>query len=146
MTGVDAGTPEPRNRAKLNPACVACGVRNSNGLRLRFSQEPEGASARWQPTNDWESFQGTIHGGIIATVLDEAMSKAIIARDWEAFTAELTVRFRGRIAPGDEIYVRGGGVKKLKRHIKAEATLVNTAGDERAHAWGTFLTPTYAIP
>lgn len=132
---------EVRNLARLNPACVACGARNSRGLRLRFSQGPNGASARWTPTGDWESFQGTIHGGIIGTVLDEAMSKAIIARDWEAFTAELRVRFQGRTAPGDELHVRGWVVDRQKRYIRTEATLVTDTGDERAHAWGTFLAP-----
>jgi len=69
------------------------------------------------------------------------MSKAIIARDWEALTAELRIRFHGRTAPGDDLYVRGWVVKKHRRHITAEATLVSDAGDERAHAWGTFLVP-----
>jgi acyl-coenzyme A thioesterase PaaI-like protein len=137
----DEDSLEVRNLAKLNPACVACGARNSKGLRLRFSQGPDGASAGWTPTSDWESFQGTIHGGIIGTVLDEAMSKAIIAQELEAFTAELRVRFRGRIAPGDELHVRGWVVERNKRHIRTEATLFTDSGDERAHAWGTFLMP-----
>jgi len=98
-------------------------------------------SAAWTPTGQWESFQGTIHGGIIGTVLDEAMSKAIIAREWEAFTAELRVRFRDRIAPGDQLHVRGWVVQRKGRHIKAEATLLSSEGDERAHGWGTFLIP-----
>jgi len=134
----DEDSLEVRNLAKLNPACVACGAK---GLRLCFSQGLDGAAARWRPTSDWESFQGTIHGGIIGTVLDEAMSKAIIAREWEAFTAELRVRFRGRIAPGDQLHVRGWGAERHKRHIRTEATLVTDTGDERANAWGTFLAP-----
>ena len=92
-----------------------------------------------------KAFEGTIHGGIISAVLDEAMSKAIIARDWEALTADLRIRFRGRIAPGDDLSVHGWVVKKQRRRITAEATLVNDAGDERAHAWGTFLVPSWSL-
>lgn len=136
-----ANTP-PRDRARLNPACVVCGSGNPRGLQLRFSQGPAGASAKWAPTAQWESFEGTIHGGIIGAVLDEAMSKAIIAQNWEALTVELRIRFRGRIAPGDHLYVHGWVVEKQRRRIAAEATLVNEVGDERAHAWGTFLVPT----
>lgn len=130
-----------RKSARLNAACVVCGAQNSRGLRLHFTQSSFSASATWIPTADWESFQGTIHGGIIGTVLDEAMSKAIIGRGLEAYTAELRVRFHARICPGDELHVRGWVVEKRRRHIRAEAVLVTTAGEERAHAWGTFLVP-----
>lgn len=70
------------------------------------------------------------------------MSQAIISRGWEALTVELTVRFRGRIAPGDRLQVRGCVVERRRRRIRAEATLVTEAGEERAHAWATFLAPT----
>ena len=83
-----------------------------------------------------------MHGGIIGTVLDEAMSQAIIARGWEALTVELTVRFRGRVAPGNRLQVRGWVVDRRRRRIRAEATLRTDAGEERAHARATFLVPT----
>ncbi len=68
------------------------------------------------------------------------MSKAIIARDWEALRQNSEYDSRSD-RPGDDLYVRGWVVKKHRRHITAEATLVTDAGDERAHAWGTFLVP-----
>lgn len=130
-----------RKNARINAACIVCGAQNSRGLRLQFTQSSVSASATWIPTADWESFQGTIHGGIIGTVLDEAMSQAIIERGLEAYTAELRVRYHARICPGDELDLRGWVVEKRRRHIRAEAVLVTTAGEERAHAWGTFLVP-----
>lgn len=133
-------TANKRKRALLNSGCVACGAQNAKGLRLTFFQCLDGVGADWVPTEDWESFRGFIHGGIISTVLDEAMSKAIIARDWEAVTVELTVRFRRRVSPGEELQIRGWVVEKRKRKISAEARLITRAGDERAHAWATFLT------
>jgi hypothetical protein len=140
-TETNAASRPRRSHARLNARCVVCGAENSAGLRLNFCQGLDGATAAWTPTGQWESFQETIHGGIIGTVLDEAMSKAIIALGWEAFTADLRVRFRGRIAPGDELHVRGWVVEKRRRHIATEATLVTSDGEERAHAWGTFLVP-----
>jgi hypothetical protein len=96
---------------------------------------------RYDRGGDWESFQGTIHGGIVTTVLDEAMSKAIIAREWEAPTAELRVRFRGRVSPGERLHIQGWVIEKQRRRILTEATITTTAGEERAHAWATFLVP-----
>ncbi len=138
--GRRAGTGE-RRFAPLNPACVACGPAHDTGLRLSFHSSQDGVTAGWTPTHAWQSFQGIIHGGIVATVLDEAMSKAIIARGWEAVTAELRVRYRLQVSPGDKLSVRGWVVRSQKRMILAEASITAVAGVEHAHAWATFLAP-----
>ena len=130
-----------RRYARLNPNCVVCGAHNPRGLQLEFRNGPNEVHALWVPTEEWESFEGTVHGGIITTVLDEAMSKAIIARNWEALTVDLRVRFRDRVSPGEALRVRGWVVQKQKRRILTEASLTTNAGTERAHAWATFLAP-----
>ena len=137
-------TPVPlvtRRHARLNPNCVVCGVHNPGGLRLTFQEGLDGVHAGWVPTEGWESFQGTVHGGIITAVLDEAMSKAVIACNWEALTVDLRVRFRGRVAPGENLRVHGWVVEKQHRRILTEATLINGSGAEQAHAWAKFLVP-----
>jgi len=62
-----------------------------------------------------ESFQGVIHGGIIASVLDEAMSKSIISEGDEAFTADLRIRFRKKVCVEDVVFVSGWVVNVEKR-------------------------------
>lgn len=128
-----------QNAPQLNPGCVVCGTENPTGLRITFIADCDGVRADWTPTEGWESFRGIVHGGIITTVLDEAMSRAILWRDWQALTAELTVRFRGRVSPGDDLRVRAWIVDKKKRRIRAEAAIETISSKERAHAWGTFL-------
>ncbi len=127
--------------AALNPSCVVCGQQNPRGLQLIFTANAHGVAAEWIPGKDWESFQGIIHGGVISTVLDEAMSKAIIAHGLEAFTVELRVRFKQKLHPGETVQVRGWMVRHQKRRITAEASLCDSSGDEHAHAWGVFLVP-----
>ncbi|HLH05992.1 MAG TPA: PaaI family thioesterase [Terriglobales bacterium] len=129
----------PRKHAPLNPRCMVCGAENPHGLRIRFSSDKEGASAEWSPQRDCESFTGVIHGGIVATVMDEAMSKAIIARDWEAMTVDLHTRFHHRLKAGHRVHICGWVVERRKRKILAEASIRNSNGREEAHAWGTFL-------
>ena len=130
-----------RRDARLNPNCIACGKHNPKGLQLEFQNGPSGVDAIWTPTGEWESFQGTVHGGIISTVLDEAMSKAVIVGNWEALTVDLRVRFLGRVTPGERLSVRGWVIEKHGRKIRTEATLKTNAGAERAHTWATFLVP-----
>lgn len=131
----------PRSMASLNPACVVCGGENPNGLHIRFRSTPEGVRADWAPTGAWESFAGVIHGGIIATVLDEAMSKAIMSKGWEALTVDLRTRFRRRVEPGCQLHILGWVVDRQKRRIRTEASIRDRDGQEQAHAWGTFLCP-----
>ena len=128
-----------RSAALLNATCIVCGQNNPHGLRLRFSSQAQITSAQWTASEHCQGFQGVIHGGVVATVLDEAMSKAVIARGWEALTAELTVRLRAKIIPGEQLTIIGMVVSRRKREIRAEACIRDGAGHERAHAWGKFL-------
>lgn len=130
-----------RQHAPLNAHCVVCGQDNLNGLHLVFSATANGVLAAWQTTTGWESFQGNIHGGILSTVLDEAMSQSIIFLGKEAFTVDLRVRFHKKVAVGELIYVKGWVLEVRKRRILAEACLTACNGEEKAHAWGTFLIP-----
>ena len=127
-------------RARTQNGCVVCGQDNPYGLRIQYVLGCDGAvTAEWRPTENWEGFEGIVHGGIISTVLDEAMSKAVVAMNYEALTGELRVRFRHHVAAGENLRIRGWVVEKVKRLVKAEATLTAADGSERAHAWARFL-------
>ncbi len=120
--------------------CFVCGRDNASGLQIQFATDPGGtAAADWTPAASWEGFQGILHGGIVATVLDEAMSKAVAATKYQALTAELRVRYRHYVSTGEALHVRGWIVTRAKRLITAEATLAGADGTERAHAWARFL-------
>ena len=115
-----------RSAAALTPArpnerCVVCGSQNPAGLRIRFSTPRAGqVAAFWSTSTDWEGFQGVIHGGIVSTVLDEAMSKAVGSNGCPGFTCELRVRFRRHVAAGECLQVRGWVVEKRKRRMDME--------------------------
>lgn len=127
-------------RARTQNGCVVCGPEHPYGLRIRYVLGHDGAiTAEWRPTENWEGFAGIVHGGIISTVLDEAMSKAVAAMNYEALTGELRVRFRHYVAAGENLRIRGWVVESVKRLVKAEATLTAADGSERAHAWARFL-------
>ena len=82
----------------LNSNCFGCGDDNTHGLKLRYAVDPDGSvRAEWTASDNFESFRGVIHGGILTTVLDEAMAKAILATGTMAFTCELRVRMRDSV-------------------------------------------------
>lgn len=136
-----------KNEVKQNSddsasTCFACGTDNLRGLHLEFRlREDEGMVAEWTPDSDLEGYPGIVHGGIVSTVLDEAMAKIVAANEGKALTAEMRVRFRRQAPSGQVAHIRGWIESQNKRMINAEAELTAQDGTELAHAWGTFLRP-----
>ena len=142
-------SPSPARAAALSVqfqrACFGCGVDNPHGLQLQFRVDPYGvAEASWIPDTKWEGLQGVVHGGIVTTLLDEAVAKAVAAAGCKSMTVDLRVRFRQYAKTGEPLQVRGWVVKRRRRLIEAEAAVVAHDGSERAHAWATF--PAVVIP
>jgi uncharacterized protein (TIGR00369 family) len=126
--------------AQSQDACIVCGPNHPRGLRITYEQDSSGSStASWIPTSEWEGFRGIVHGGIIGTVLDEAMAKAVAATECEALTGELRVRFHRRVQAGEKLRIKGWIVKSTKRLIETEGTLTAENGSQCAHAWAVFL-------
>lgn len=120
--------------------CFACGPENPRGLHLVFEQSSSGEmSAEWIPEPELEGYQGIVHGGLVSTVLDEAMAKVVDATGVPALTAELRVRFRQRVPSGRPARVSGWIKSENKRVIHTEAVLCGANGVELAHAWAVFL-------
>lgn len=139
-TEIPASPAKPSLDLSQESSCFACAPGNLRGLRLNFTQNERGESvADWIPDQTLEGFAGIIHGGIITTVLDESMAKAIIAADLNALTAELRVRLRQHLAPGQPVRVHGWIADCNRRTIHTEATLEDASGAELAHAWAVFL-------
>ena len=107
------------------PNCLVCGRGNPHGLHLSLHVEPQTGvvTTRWTPSGDQIGFQGIVHGGAVATVLDEAM---VWAATWAGrrfcVCGEMTVRFRESAAVGEEVVVTA-------RVDVARARLVTTSGD-----------------
>src|SRR3954471_12710484 len=84
-------------------SCFVCGESNALGLKLRFETDGQLVQARFVPRAEHIGFKGTVHGGLIATLLDEIMVWACAVRTKRfAYCAEMTVRFVSPLAPGEE--------------------------------------------
>ncbi len=73
--------------------CFGCGPRNPIGLRLTFAWDGDTYSALWTPAPEHQGWAGRVHGGLLALVLDETLSRAALSRyGLEWVTAELVTR------------------------------------------------------
>ena len=131
---------QPAEGVQFQATCFACGSDNPRGLQLKFHVDSERAAvANLTLDSRWEGPRGVIHGGIVTTLLDEAMAKAAAATGAKTMTAELRVRFRQSAETGEQLQLRGWVVRQEKRLLETEAILVAADGSERAHAWAKFL-------
>lgn len=129
-----------RPAARANSSCYVCGSENPRGLHLLFESDQNGGmSAIWTPDPTLEGLAGIVHGGLVSTVLDESMAKAVRAIGVGALTAELKVRFRHPVSAGKQYRVEGWVEDRNRRMIRAEASLLDLSGAEHAHAWSSFL-------
>ncbi len=94
-------------RAKAHPSCVVCSPSNPAGLGLEFTVQDDGSvCARFAGHAGLEGFEGFLHGGIIATLLDAAMTNCLFAHGLVAMTAELSVRYRKPVLSGQALILR----------------------------------------
>ena len=97
-----------RTRRQAHPLCVVCGRAHECGLGLRFSLQEDGSvRARFVCSKSHEGFRDILHGGVISSLLDGAMTNCLFAHGIAAVTAELVVRFRHPIATGSPLTVVG---------------------------------------
>jgi uncharacterized protein (TIGR00369 family) len=142
-----ANPPETANPEELNPLfhgaqnhCFGCGQANPAGLRLEFSKSAEGAVVSNAIVSDqYEGPPGYLHGGIIATLLDEAMSKANRAQGVTAMTRQMQVEYLRPVPSGAPIHIEGRVTRSEGRKHWTEATIQNTDGAVLAHATGLFI-------
>jgi uncharacterized protein (TIGR00369 family) len=76
--------------------CVVCGAPTDNphGLGLAFSPDGAGGvTATFRPAPHHRGWNDRLHGGLIATLLDGAMTHALFEQGIAAVTVELNVRF-----------------------------------------------------
>lgn len=128
--------PLPRTRG-----CFACGTRNPVGLNLAFSREGQEVRAAWTPRPEFAGYKGVVHGGLSATVLDEAMTWACaVASRRFCYAAEMTVRYRAPVRPGETLTVRARlTANRRQRLFEASAELTGPDGRLRATATGKYL-------
>ena len=88
-------------RARTQSGCFVCGQNNPHGLQIRFQRQADGEmTATWAPASVWEGFHGIVHGGVVSTVLDEAMSKAVAATGLKRSRPNSGFDFAGTSPPG----------------------------------------------
>jgi uncharacterized protein (TIGR00369 family) len=127
--------PDPAN------PCFGCGGANAHGMKLAFDfdETSQRVIGRFRLGPEYQGATGFIHGGIIATVLDEVMSKVSRFNNVHAVTAELTVEYLRPVRVNEELQSEGFATRHDGRDLYREGEIRNAKGVILARARGHFV-------
>lgn len=119
--------------------CFACGEKNPIGLHLKFDFDGEKITTRKFLPREFEGYEGTAHGGIISTMLDETMCKFISAKYHEqALTGRLEVRFKFPTPIEQELKISAWQESQRRNIISMRSTVETQDGVITAEATAKF--------
>ncbi len=140
QSSVPAGGDTTQGKAKRN-YCFGCGTDNPEGLGLKFAFDEERKSfvCRFKLSRRHTGPPGHAHGGIIATILDEAMGKANRITPVTAVTKQMTIEYR-KLVPLGKPLIAEGWQRSIKGRVHVNvAELRNPEGEILARSQGTFI-------
>ena len=119
--------------------CFACGAKNERGLHMEFRREGERAVCDYTPCDYQQWYPGRMHGGIVTTLIDEAMGWAVYgAQQWGA-TARLSVRFRRPVLLDQRLRIEAWVTNNRSRLMELRAEMRDESGVLLADGEGTFM-------
>jgi uncharacterized protein (TIGR00369 family) len=150
MTG-SARKSEPLKRqvssARLEPLahgalhnCFGCGQNNKTGLRLKFLvDEHQHVLCRARIPRRFQGPPGYVHGGVIATLLDEAMSKANRQFGILAMTRQMEIEYLKPVPLNTPIHITGHHRSATGRKHHCEADIASEDGTILARGRALFI-------
>jgi uncharacterized protein (TIGR00369 family) len=120
--------------------CFGCGEANPVGLHLKFFLAEDGTVVSNAAVPDtYEGPPGYVHGGMIATLLDETMSKAVRSHGVVAMTRHMEVDYKRPVPSTAAVRLEGRVVRSEGRKHWLEARIVDAAGVELAAGKALFI-------
>ncbi len=102
--------------------CFGCGADNPIGLHVDgFEHDGDRVTAKFRPRQAYMGFHNVLHGGIVATALDEILAwTAILVAGTMAVTATLEFKFRNPAPPDAEYRLEGRLVEQRGKRLVLE--------------------------
>ena len=106
-----------------NHKCFVCGKKNPDGLKIDFKISGNKSKAEFLPSGSLQGYANIVHGGIISTLLDEAMGKLAFELGINCLTAEINVRFKNPAYTDRKYLLTGEILRKTHRIVFAKSKM-----------------------
>jgi acyl-coenzyme A thioesterase PaaI-like protein len=139
ISGAHTGTPGLNGEQTQHERCWVCGASRADGLRLKFSKDADGTVlTEFGCPERYAGYPGVLHGGMVTTLLDAAMTHCLFALHEVAMTADLHVRFRAPVRVNTTATIRAWQVRTRGAMEEVCAELWQE-GELRVSARGKFI-------
>lgn len=118
----------PINNIKSLDQCFGCGKDNPIGLKLNFTWDGETARAEFTPGELHQGWQGIAHGGILYTLLDEAMAYVSYFQGLDCVIARCQARFKRVALINETLLISATTTRKTRKLIETKASLTTKNG------------------
>jgi uncharacterized protein (TIGR00369 family) len=121
--------------------CFVCGKNNPGGLQLSFEIDKERQTLKttFVASPTFQGWDGIVHGGIISTLLDEAMAKLVYKLGYQSVTASLEIKFKKPAPILEPLLVYGEITEVNRRVVRAKARVTKENGTLLAEGKSTFI-------
>ncbi len=119
--------------------CFVCGAENAHGLQLKFFWDGAVCRTSFVATEQFCGYHQLLHGGILGTIFDEVMIKAILAQDVVAVTGELTTKYLQPVKTGETINFEARVLKHRGRLFLTEGVARKGSGELVASASAKYI-------
>jgi uncharacterized protein (TIGR00369 family) len=120
--------------------CFACGSINAIGLHLEYQRRDEqSVYCETEIPDAFSGYPGYVHGGIITTMLDEAMGRAARAQEVPVMTAHLDLEYLRPVPTNKPLRIEGRLLRFERRKYWTEGQIVNSQGSVLAKCNGLFI-------
>lgn len=121
------------------PYCFACGDKAPVGLHLKFRYEGDEAVCDCEVDRVFQGYNGVVHGGILATLLDEAMAYAVLRTEKLAVTGKLEISYRKPVMVNTPLVLRARVDLAKKRIYKCSASISSPDGETLVEGTSTYV-------
>ncbi len=106
-------------------SCFGCGLDNLHGLQLDgFERDGDRVTTVVEIPERFCGFEGVVHGGVVATTLDEISAwAAMLTEGVFVFTARLDISYRRKVPASERLELRAVVRERRSRRLAIEAEL-----------------------
>lgn len=122
--------------------CFGCAPDNPIGLHMDFYEDGDEVVGTWQPTPDYQGWIDTLHGGVIATLVDETGAWLITRKlQTTAMTVRLNMQYRRPIMTTDRtVTVRARIARQMRNFVAVDIDVLDSKGKVCTHGEATYCT------
>ena len=105
--------------------CIWCGAGNPCSYRLLFAPfGNDSVRGVFRGTAELQGYSDTLHGGVIASLLDAAMTHCLFQAGVEGVTADLHIRYRHPVPCAAKVAVQARLIEKRSPRYELTAELL----------------------